>query len=247
MSSNPVLRESTFQDLQVGTSEQMTFQGVVNKTALLLVLLTLSASFVWIQFYKGGSRPEIVAPWLTVGVIGGLIVALVTVFKPQWSMFTAPIYAALEGLFIGGISGIFEASYPGIVFQAVSLTFGTLFALLFAYKTGIIRATEQFKLGVFAATAGIAILYLITMVLSFFNIQVPFIYGNSGWGIAFSVFVVVIAALNLIIDFDMIETGVKARAPKYMEWYGGFALMVTLVWLYIEFLRLLSKVRSRQS
>jgi len=174
-----------------------------------------------------------------------LALALITIFKKEWSPFTAPMYALVEGVFLGAISALFNAKFPGIVFQAVLLTFGTLFALLFAYRSGVIKATENFKLGVVAATGGIALLYLASFVLGFFNINVPVIHDSSWLGIAFSLFVVVVAALNLVLDFDFIETGVAQRAPKYMEWYGAFGLMVTLVWLYVEFLRLLSKIQQR--
>jgi len=180
------------------------------------------------------------------GVFGGFIVALVTIFKPNWAPLTAPVYALLEGLALGGISAVFERTYPGVAIQAVGLTFGTLFVMLLAYKTGMIRATQGFKLGVIAATGGIALLYLVEMVLGgFFHIQVPAINGSGAVGIGFSLFVVVIAALNLVLDFDMIETGARNGAPKYMEWYGAFGLMVTLIWLYLEILRLLAKARRR--
>jgi uncharacterized YccA/Bax inhibitor family protein len=179
------------------------------------------------------------------GVFGGFVVALVTIFKKEWSPITAPVYALLEGLALGGISAIFERTYPGVAMQAVGLTFGTLFIMLLAYKTGMIRATQKFKLGVIAATGGIAVLYLVEMVLGLFHVTVPAINGSGPLGIAFSLFVVVIAALNLVLDFDLIETGVQGGAPKYMEWYGAFALMVTLIWLYLEILRLLAKARRR--
>ena len=180
------------------------------------------------------------------GVFGGFVVALITIFKKTWSPFTAPIYALLEGLALGGISAILESRYPGIAVQAVGLTFGTLFVMLLAYKTGVIRATERFKVGVIAATGGIMVFYLIGMVLRmFFHFQIPVVYSGGIWGILFSLFVVVIAALNLVLDFDMIETGVNGGAPKYMEWYGAFGLMVTLIWLYLEILRLLAKARRR--
>jgi uncharacterized YccA/Bax inhibitor family protein len=180
------------------------------------------------------------------GLIGGFVVALVTIFKKNWSPFTAPIYALLEGLALGGISAIFEKMYPGVAIQAVGLTLGTLFVMLLAYKTGVIRATQSFKIGVIAATGGIAVFYLVEMVLGmFFHFNVPAINASGPWGIAFSLFVVIIAALNLVLDFDMIETGVSGGAPKYMEWYGAFGLMVTLIWLYLEILRLLGKVRRR--
>ena len=175
----------------------------------------------------------------------GFVMALVTVFKKEWAGITAPLYALLEGFFIGGLSAVLEVSFPGIVMQAAGLTFGTLFMMLVVYQSGLVKATENFKLGVFAATGGIAIVYLVTFVLSFFGIQPSFMYSNSWLSIGISLFVVIVAALNFIIDFDVIEQGVRQNVPKYMEWYGAFAMMVTLIWLYIEFLRLLSKLRSR--
>jgi len=171
---------------------------------------------------------------------------MVTAFKPEWSPFTSPVYALLEGLFLGGISAIFEGLYPGIVMQAVGCTFGTMFCLLAAYRSGLIRATENFKLMVISATGGIALLYLVSMGLRLFtSYSIPFIHEGGIWGIAFSLFVVAIAALNLVLDFDFIEKGVEAGAPKYMEWYAAFGLMVTLVWLYLEILKLLAKMRGR--
>jgi len=190
-------------------------------------------------------NPQAVTPWVAVGAIAGFVVALVTIFKQTWSPVTAPLYALLEGLVIGGVSTIFEAQFPGIVIQAAGLTLGTCLALLLAYKSRLIRATENFKLGVVAATGGIALFYLITLVLGFFGIRMPLMYGNSWMSIGFSLFVVVIAALNLVLDFDFIEQGAARGAPKYMEWYGAFGLMVTLIWLYLEMLRLLAKLRSR--
>jgi uncharacterized YccA/Bax inhibitor family protein len=180
------------------------------------------------------------------GLIGGFVVALVTIFKKTWSPFTAPLYALLEGFVLGGISAVFEKTYHGIALQAVGLTLGVLFVMLLAYKTGLIRATQGFKIGVIAATGGIAVFYLVEMVLIFFfHFQFSAINGGGFWGIAFSLFVVVIAALNLVLDFDMIETGVNGGAPKYMEWYGAFGLMVTLIWLYHEMLRLLAKANRK--
>ena len=185
-------------------------------------------------------------PWLGIGGIAGFVVALVTVFKKNWAAVTGPLYAAAEGLFLGGFSALMEAQYPGIVLQAVGLTFGTLFGLLVAYKSGLIRATENFKLGVVAATGGIFVVYLATMGLGFFGVHIPYIH-QSGWiGIGFSLFVVIVAALNLVLDFDFIERGAQSGAPHYMEWYAAFGLMVTLIWLYIEILRLLAKSRSRR-
>jgi uncharacterized YccA/Bax inhibitor family protein len=180
------------------------------------------------------------------GVIGGFVVALVTIFKKEWSPISAPIYALLEGLVLGGISAIFERSYPGIAVQAISLTFGVMFVMLLAYKMRIVQATRGFKLGVIAATGGIAIVYALNMVMSLFgHSQMSFLNAATPLGIGISLFVVIIASLNLIIDFDMIETGARMGAPKYMEWYGAFGLMVTLIWLYMEMLRRLSKVRHR--
>lgn len=250
-SGNPALSESTFLDLASGSvvtspDQAMTINGTVNKTGILLLLTVITAAFAWSQAIGADGQ---IAPGAMIyaigGAIGGLILALVTVFKKEWSPVTAPMYALVEGFFLGAISAVFEARFPGIVFQAVLLTFGTLFALLVAYRSGLIKVTENFKLGVVAATGGIALLYLASFVLSFFNINVPVIHEASWLGIAFSLFVVVVAALNLVLDFDFIENGAAARAPKYMEWYGAFGLMVTLVWLYVEFLRLLSKLNQR--
>ncbi len=250
-SGNPALSESTFLDASAGTvvsgnAGTMSLNGTVNKTGLLLLLAVLTAAFAWSQTIDASGNITAAAPvYMWGGVIGGLILALVTVFKKQWAPVTAPLYALVEGFFLGSISAVFNARFEGIVFQAVILTFGTLFALLFAYRSGLIKATENFKLGVVAATGGIALVYLATIVLSFFDIRIPMIHESGIVGIGFSLFVVVIAALNLVLDFDFIETGVEQGAPKYMEWYGAFSLMVTLVWLYIEFLRLLSKLQSR--
>ncbi len=241
--SNPALNEKAFKG-QVAVGEAMTLQGTVNKTGALLLCVVATAAWTWGLSHS--NTPEAAIPWMIGGLVGGFVIALVTIFKKTWSPITAPIYALLEGLALGGISAIFEKMYPGVAIQAVGLTLGTLFVMLLAYKTGMIRATQGFKLGVIAATGGIAVLYLVEMVLSFFfHIQVPAINGSGPWGIAFSLFVVVIAALNLVLDFDMIETGVNGGAPKYMEWYGAFGLMVTLIWLYLEILRLLGKARRR--
>ena len=185
------------------------------------------------------------APLVLGGALVGFVLAMVTAFKKTWAPVTAPLYALAEGVFVGALSAIFEMRYPGIVMQAVGLTFGTMAAMLLAYRSGLIRATDKFKLGVVAATGGIPLVYLASFVMGFFGHSFGFITGSSTIGILFSLAVVVIAALNLILDFDMIEQGVGAGAPKYMEWYGAFALVVTLVWLYLEMLRLLSKLQSR--
>jgi uncharacterized YccA/Bax inhibitor family protein len=222
----------------------MTLNGTVHKTALLLVGLIATAAITWRRTMLT-EDPSSLFPYLIVGVIGGLVVGLITVYKKEWSPITAPLYCVLQGLFLGIISAIFEQRFPGIVFQAVSLTFGTLASLLLAYQTGLIKATENFKLGVTAATGGIMMIYLINFVMSFFGSGIPYIHESGTFGILFSLFVVVIAALNLVLDFDFIENGVEQKAPKYMEWYAAFGLLVTLIWLYLEILRLLAKMRSR--
>lgn len=222
----------------------MSIEGTVNKTAILLFLITASAAFTWNQF---GIAPQQAMPWVLGGALGGFILALITCFKKAWSPVTAPIYAVMEGLLLGGVSAMYQAKFQGIVFQAVILTLGTLCALLLAYRSGVIRATENFKLGLFAATGGVALVYLVGFVMSFFGKSIPYIHESGMIGIGFSAVVVVIAALNLVMDFDFIERGAEQGAPKYMEWYGAFGLIVTLVWLYLEILRLLSKLSSRRS
>jgi uncharacterized YccA/Bax inhibitor family protein len=250
-SGNPALNENTFLDVATGqlvagaSADTMSLSGTVNKTGLLLLILVATAAYTW-NLYTGPESLPALKPYLWGGMIGGFIVALVTVFKKTWAPVTAPIYAALEGLFIGAISVWFEARFPGIVMQAAMLTMGVLASLLLAYKSGLIKATENFKLGVVAATGGIFVLYLIQMGANLLGFQgMGFIHEASWLGIGFSAFVVVIAALNLVLDFDFIESGVEAGAPKYMEWYGAFGLVVTLVWLYLEILRLLAKLQSR--
>ncbi len=248
-SGNPALNKNTFLDAADGTlrahgDNAMTINGTVNKTGFLLILVVIGAMYAWSQ-YTGPTSVPALMPFVLGGAIGGLVLALVTAFKKTWAPVTAPLYALVEGVFIGALSAIFEARYPGIVMQAVGLTFGTMAAMLLAYRSGLIRATEKFKLGVVAATGGILLLYLAQFVMGFFGHSMDFISGNSMLAIGFSVVVVIVAALNLILDFDLIESGAQSGAPKYMEWYGAFALVVTLVWLYLEILRLLSKLQSR--
>lgn len=242
-SGNPALKSSSFEGFDTYESTRaMTLEGTVLKTGFLLMLVIGGASITWTAFAQGNPN---VMPMMMGGLFGGLVFCLITCFKPQWSAVTAPIYAFAEGMFLGGLSAFIEMQYPGIAFQAVGLTFGTLFGLLFAYSTGVIKATENFKLGICAATGGICLVYMASMVMRLFGASMPFIHDSGMIGIGFSAFVVVIAALNLVLDFDFIEQGVERGAPKYMEWYGAFGLMVTLVWLYIEILRLLSKLNSR--
>lgn len=244
---NPVLKGRSFGGGgyagAIDYGENMTIQGTVNKTGLLLLLAFASAAWTWSKFYTSGS-PASVGPYVLLGVIGGFIVAMVTVFKQSWSPVTGPIYALLEGLVLGGASAMFAALYHGIVLEAVGLTFGVLLCMLAAYKSGLIRATEKFKVGVIAATGGVVLVYIASFVLGFFGIQIPGIFGNGIIGIGFSLLVVGIAALNLILDFDAIQRGAESGAPKYMEWYGAFALMITLVWLYLEILRLLALLQG---
>jgi uncharacterized YccA/Bax inhibitor family protein len=240
--SNPALNDQAFRGEHAAFGDAMTLNGTVNKTGLLLICAVLTAAWSWNQF---NHAPQVAGPLAMVGAIGGLIFAFVTIFKKTWAPVTAPIYALLEGLVLGSVSALLEMRYHGIAIQAVSLTFGTMLILLLAYRSGLIPVTEKFRLGVVAATGGIALLYLLEIVLGFFGVHFTTINGAGIIGIGFSVFVVIIAALNLVLDFDFIESGVRAGAPKYMEWYAAFGLMVTLIWLYFEILILLSKLRDR--
>jgi uncharacterized YccA/Bax inhibitor family protein len=216
-------------------TDLMTLDGSVNKTGILLALC-FSGAFV------GWNNPALALPC----AILGFILAMVTIFRsPEKVASTAPFYAISQGIFLGGVTMFAEGLYPGIAVQALGLTFGIMASLLFCYKSGIIKPTENFRLMIFSATAGIAILYLVSFVMSMFGSPIGFIHSNGLMGIGFSVFVVGIAALNLVLDFDFIEEGAEKGLPKYMEWYGAFSLMVTLVWLYLEILRLLMKMRSR--
>jgi len=250
-SGNPVLNDKTFtRHVDLTGDDRMTLMGTVHKTAFLLILLVAFASITWKMVMTVNAEGQMVAApglfgYMIGGAIGGLIFALITVFKPTWSPVTAPIYAALEGLFIGALSAFAESKFPGIVLQATGLTFGILFALLGAYRSGLIKATENFKLGVAAATGGIFLVYMASFVLGMFGVAIPFLHDSSPIGIGISVFICIIAALNLVLDFDFIENGADQGAPKYMEWLGAFGLMVTLIWLYIEILHLLMKLRSR--
>ena len=240
-SGNPALSSKSFENLSTTSSDVMTLDGAVNKTAISMGILLFAAYYTY---------SNAIMDYILIGFIGGFVVALVTIFKKSWSPVTVPIYAVLEGLALGGISKMYaDAFEPGIVPQAIMLTLGILFALLFAYKTKIIRATENFKLGVFAATAGIGIVYLVSFFMGIFGsggLPVMDPTNSSMLSIGFSLFVVVIASLNLVMDFDFIESGAANGAPKYMEWYGAFGLLVTLIWLYLEILRLLAKLSSRR-
>ena len=229
--------------VHVGYGPTMTISGTVNKAGILMLCVLATAFYTWSQFFATGD-PSSVGALTLVGAFGGFGVAMVTIFKKEWSPVTAPIYALLEGLVLGSLSATLEMRFPGIAIEAVALTFGTCFALLAAYRSGLIRATEKFTLGIVAATGGIALVYFGSMILGFFGVHIPGIFGNGPVGILFSLAVVVIAALNLILDFSAIEEGALRGAPKYMEWYSAFGLMVTLIWLYLEIIRLLSKLRD---
>lgn len=248
-SNNPFFKTKSFKDnndavnnaVIIDYNDTMTVSGTINKSFLMLILLIASAAITWIMT-TSGQNPII----LTIGgAIVGFILVLIATFKPQYSTFLAPGYAIFEGLFIGGISAIFEVMYPGIVIQAVSCTFVTFMVCFVLYKYEIVKVNEKFRSVVIAATLAIATYYLITWLLTLFTSFQPVHYGNSLMSIGISVVVIVVAALNLFLDFDQIEKGAQQKMPKYMEWYGAMGLMITLVWLYIEFLRLLSKISSR--
>ena len=232
-SGNPAFQKH-FNDNQNVVGEVMTLDGTVNKTGILLALCFGGA-------YLGWNAQALIMP----AILIGFAIALFTIFRPKNSPYTAPAYAAIEGVALGAITAVFESVYPGIGIQAIGLTFGILATLLFCYKSGIVKPTENFRLMIISATGGIFILYLVNLIMSFFGNSIGFIHSNGIGGIAFSLFVVGIASLNLVLDFDFIEEGSEAGLPKYMEWYGAFSLMVTLVWLYLEILRLLAKIRSR--
>ncbi|QKX52762.1 Bax inhibitor-1/YccA family protein [Planococcus glaciei] len=242
-SGNPSLKDEVFEKGGYANSGRtMTIQGTVNKTFILLLLVLATAVYSWNQYLN---NPETILPLILVGGIGGFVVAMITIFVPKAAPFTAPLYALLEGLFIGAISAQYEVQYGGIVFQAVLLTIGVLLSLLLAYKSGFIKVTQNFRLGVVAATGAIFVVYLISFVGSFFGFNIPHLHESTPLGIIISIVIVIIAALNLVLDFDYIENASEKRVPKYFEWYGAFGLLVTLVWLYLEILRLLAKLRDR--
>lgn len=243
-SGNPVLRLSAFSETRTRGSEgTMTVAGTINKTLFLTLLVLLTAGITWGRFMSGGASA--VGGLLILGLVVGLVAGLVTAFKREWAHISAPVYAAAQGLFLGGVSAMFETSYPGIAMQAVGATMGTLICMLLVYRSGLIQVTDKFRLGILAATGGIALVYLVSMVMGFFGLRTS-LMDSGVLGIGFSLFVVGIAALNLILDFDAIEEGARQGADKQMEWYGAFGLMVTLIWLYMEMLRLISKFRDNK-
>lgn len=242
--SNPALNSKIFTGQPIALEDAMTLDGTVNKTGILLLCCIATAAYAWRTFMQTRSV-EAIYPMLLIGALGGFIFALVTIFKMSWAPVTAPVYSLLEGLVLGSLSAVLELRFPGIAMQSVGMTFGVLLVMLLAYRSHLIPVTQKFRLGIVAATGAIVLFYIAEWILSFFGIHFTSINSATPIGIGFSIVVVIVASLNLVLDFDFIERGVQSRAPKYMEWYGAFGLMVTLVWLYLEILRLLSKVRSR--
>jgi len=248
--SNPAFSKNVFEKTFTDVSDDtvMTLKGTANKSFLMLLLVILGAAYTWKIFFQNPDptvMPPMLITYMLVGGIGGFIVSLAIMFRPVWSPWAAPVYAVLEGLFLGAISAFFEFRMPGIVIQAASLTFLTLLAMLFLYRTGIIKVTQRFRLGVFAATGAIALLYFASFILGLFGVNFPLMHSGGTLGIVIGVVICGVAALNLVLDFDFIDRGAERGLPKYMEWYSAFALMITLVWLYLEILRLLARINSR--
>jgi uncharacterized YccA/Bax inhibitor family protein len=243
---NPGLNDKTFAGLPRASvaGEAMTLQGTINKSFLLLVVLLAAALWPWSQFFASGN-PATVTPALLIGAGGGLVLGLIISFKATLAPYLSIPYAACEGLLIGAISAVLEKRYPGIAIQAVGLTVGVMLALLLAYTMRIIRVTQRLRSMVVGATGAIALLYLVSIGLAFFHVNIGFLNDASPLSMGVSLVIICVAALNLVLDFDLIETGVAQGAPRYMEWYAAFGTLVTLVWLYLEILRFLSKARSR--
>lgn len=249
-SGNPTLTEKMFnKSLHTDAAAQgvMSVRGTINKFGFLMLMVIGAASYTWYLFDQ--LNEGLMMTLMIVGIVGALITGIVIAFKPNWAQYLAPAYGILQGFFIGGISAILNAAfadkYPGLIMQAVGLTFGVAISIFLLYNFRIINPTQRFKSIVISATMGIAVFYLITLVLNLFGVNMSFMYDSSWLSIGISLFIVIIAALNLILDFERIEMGAEMGAPKFMEWYGAFGLMVTIIWLYIEILKLLSKLGSR--
>ncbi|PHX73729.1 MAG: hypothetical protein CK547_06945 [Chitinophagaceae bacterium] len=247
-SSNPTLSEKSFnRSMAMAGAQTMTVKGTLNRFGFLFLMVMATSFYVWNEASVGNN----VQGYIIGGAIGGLVLALVLIFKQQWAQYLAPAYALLEGLLVGGISAVYNNAFakiaPSIVMQAVTLTFGTAIAVYFLYKFGFIRATDRFRSILFTAMGGIMVFYLITFVLSLFNVDIPMLHQGSLMSIGISLVIVVIAALSLVLDFDRIEEGAAMGAPKYMEWFCAFGLLVTLVWLYVEILRLLGNIYGRRN
>ncbi|HVX25477.1 MAG TPA: Bax inhibitor-1/YccA family protein [Parafilimonas sp.] len=248
-SGNPTLSQKIFnRSLEQTDGSVMTVRGTINKFGFLMFMVIAGAAYTWHLWNT--NQPQTMMTLMWVGLIGGVISVIAIAVKPTLARYLSPAYGILEGFALGAFSAImndaFKDKYPGLIMQAVGLTFGVALAMFLLYNFRVIKATQKFKSVVFGATAGIAIFYLITIVLSFFHVNIPFMYDSSMLGIGISIFIVAIAALNLIIDFDMIEKGAATGAPKFMEWYGAFGLLVTMIWLYVEILRLLSRFAGRK-
>ena len=240
---NPIFNQNAISNERVLDGEPMTINGAINKTFILFGLLVAASWIVWDLFSKGYT--DKVSMLTVVGLVTSIISFIIIMFNRKAIAIAAPVYAASEGLVLGGISAVIDSKYPGIAFQAITLTFMALFSMLFLYRIGAIKCTEKFRSVLFISTFSILGIYLINFIGSFFGMQIPQINTSSTIGIGFSLVVITIASLNLIIDFDFIERGAQGMLAKSYEWYGAFGLMVTLVWLYIEILNLLTKLRDR--
>jgi uncharacterized YccA/Bax inhibitor family protein len=237
--SNPVLTDKAFSQSYTGKS--MTVQGTVNKSIILFLLLLIASSFSW---KLTAANPEQGLSYIMPALLIGFGIALVTIFKKEWAPITAPLYVLAQGVLLGAVSVFYASLYEGIVMQTILLTLGIMFFMLFAYKTKLIVPTQKFKSGVIMATGGVALVYIASIILNLFGIQMPFLHDSGPVGILISLVIIVIASLNLILDFSFIDESASKGAPKYMEWFAAFGLMVTLIWLYLEILRLLSKLRN---
>ena len=247
---NPTLTEKIFDKSLHDNANAvgvMSVRGTMNKFGFLLLMVMASAMYVWNVYAEGNTNTA--TTLMIAGAIGGLVLALVVMFKPQWAGYITPAYGILEGLFIGGISAFFNAmftnSYPNIILHAVGLTLGVAVAMFFLYNFRIITVTNKLRSIIMSATMGIGLFYLIVWISGMFGFEMGFAFDSSPLSIGISLFIVCIAALNLLLDFDAIEKAAEMGAPKYMEWYGAFGLLVTLVWLYLEMLKLLSKLNSK--
>lgn len=245
--NNPVLSrltEAARGSFGATAGQTMTITGTATKGGVLLAVLAFSAALTWQQVAAG--RTDLVMPAMLVGGLGGFVLALITTFRPQWSPITAPLYASLEGIFLGAISALYNLRFAGLPQQAVLLTVGVAAGVLVLYRFRVLRATEGFKRMMFAAMLGIGLFYLGSLLLSFFGVQIGYFTSSSPLAIGVNLAIAGVAALNLVLDFDRIEEGVRLGAPKAMEWFAAFGLMVTLIWLYLELLRLLSRLQGRR-